>query len=183
LIDASSNVIFLLHGKSGSPEGSVSEIEAALTKHLPELKYFRPLMPHANPASPAERSVEALQRLEIPSGATLIGVSLGGLVAAKFQEEHRPDLQVICINSPTWADGVRLEQHSSRRVAFYSSDDEVITGRTEDWPKLAESYDLPWLTHDTSAHVPRLVQLILAYRNGDDVRQLVAKLDAPSRNY
>ena len=182
MIEASSNVIFLLHGKSGSPEGSVKEIEAALREHLPELRCFRPLMPHANPTSPAERSVEALQRIDIPSGAMLIGVSLGGLVTAKFQEEHRPDLQAICINSPTWADGVRLEQLSSRRVSFYSSLDEVIMGRTENWPKLAESYDLPWLTHDTSAHVPRLVQLILAYRSGDDVRQVVAKLDAPLRN-
>jgi hypothetical protein len=38
------------------------------------------------------------------------------------------------------------------------------------------------VTHDTDANVPRLVQLILAYRDGKDLREVVTRLDRPSRN-
>jgi pimeloyl-ACP methyl ester carboxylesterase len=176
VIKTRSNIVFLLHGKGGSPEGSVKQLQVALATHWPALQYFRPLLSHHDPAVLAEESVEALRSMEVPLGTMVIGVSLGGLVAAKLQEAHRPDLQVICINSPNWADGVRLDKRSPNRVAFYSSHDEVIAGRTENWPKLAESYDLPWLTHDTDAHVPRLVRLILACRNGENIREVVANL-------
>jgi hypothetical protein len=110
----------------------------------------------------------------IPSKALLIGVSLGGLVAAKLQESCRPDLQVVAISSPTWADAVHLEKQQSGRLALYSSRDEVIAGRTENWPKLAESYDLKWLNHDTDTHAAALVRLVIAHVNGDDMPAAIA---------
>ncbi|GAC1648819.1 MAG: hypothetical protein NVS9B15_07770 [Acidobacteriaceae bacterium] len=90
----------------------------------------------------------------------MIGVSLGGLVAAKLQEDGRQDLRVICISSPTWADGVRLERKMQRRFAIYGSNDEVIAGRTAEWPALAEAHEVDWLTHDTDAHKVRLARFI-----------------------
>jgi hypothetical protein len=159
LIKARSNVVFLLHGKGGSPEGSVRKLEEAFTKHWPGLQYSRPLLPHHDPAVAAEASVAALQRMEIPPGATLVGISLGGLVAAKLQESGRPDLRVMAISAPTSADGVLLESRPEHRVAVYSSSDAVISGRVNNWPELAQAYDFDWLSHDTDIHLKEIVRL------------------------
>jgi hypothetical protein len=64
------------------------------------------------------------------------------------------------------------------RVAFYSSADEVISGRTERWPKLAEAYDLAWLDHDTDKHKTSLGHILCAYVQGLDVSQEVARIGA-----
>jgi alpha-beta hydrolase superfamily lysophospholipase len=93
----------------------------------------------------------------------VIGISLGGLVAAKLQESGRADLTVVCVSSPTWADAVHLEQRPKRRLSLYSSNDEVIAPRTAEWPKLAEAHDLPWLTHDTDRHKQELARRIADY--------------------
>ena len=176
--------IFLLHGKGGSPEGSVKQLEAALRPHLhgsssAPVLFHRPRLLHSSPTVPAEESLADLHMREIPKDSAVIGVSLGGLVAAKLQEEGREDLHVICISSPTWADGVRLEKRPSNRVAFYSSADEVIADRTDDWPKLAQALDLGWLTHDTDAHKLALARLALAYLSGDSLQQTIQAIDSP----
>src|SRR3989304_6664233 len=94
-------VIYLLHGKWGSPAGTVNKIQKAIEPLNPGVKFVRPLLPHHDPKCPAEKSVEFLRKLRIPEGSLLVGVSLGGMAAAKLQEEARPDLHVICISSPT----------------------------------------------------------------------------------
>lgn len=155
--------IYLLHGKGGSPNGSVLQLEEQLHPEFPDVKFERLLLPHSDPALLAEESVEYLREAEPEQGALMIGISLGGLVAAKLQEDGREDLSVICISSPVWADGVRLERKMPNRVAFYSSQDEVIQGRTAEWPQLAEAHDLPWLSHDTDLHKLRLAGMIVAW--------------------
>jgi pimeloyl-ACP methyl ester carboxylesterase len=162
--------IYLLHGRGGWPGGSVLLLEELLRKSYPGVRYVRPSLPHGreNGVQPAERSLEYLRALPIERAALVIGVSMGGLVAAKLQEDGREDLQVICISSPTWADGVNLGRRVPHRLALYSSHDEVIAGRTSRWPQLAEAYDIPWLTHDTDAHKAPLVRLIIAYMGGSD---------------
>lgn len=157
--------LYLLHGKSGLPTGSVARLEEVLAQHWPGLDYCRPLLPHHDPQAPAERSVEYLRGLPIPSRTLVVGLSLGGLVAAKFQEE-RPDLQVFAVNSPTWDGAVRLQRRMEHRIAIYSSQDEVIAGRTAAWPELAEAYDFAWLTHETTPHIKYLVRLIDWYLEG-----------------
>jgi pimeloyl-ACP methyl ester carboxylesterase len=173
--------IFLLHGKGGSPEGSVRDIEAGLRVQFPDHPsdlYCRPRLLHADGAVLAEQSLEALRALKIPDGAVLIGISLGGLLAAKLQEDGREDLRVICLNSPTWADGVTLERRVPDRLAIYSSSDDVIAGRTANWPRLAMAFDLPWLTHDTSMHANELTPLIVAYLQNQSVPHAIAKVEA-----
>src|ERR1700729_3194386 len=98
--------VYLLHGKGGSPGGSVLQLEALLRQSFPEPRYGRLSLPHGREkgGQAAERSVDFLRELLIEPGALLIGISLGGLVAAKLQETGRDDLHVICISSPTWAD-------------------------------------------------------------------------------
>jgi pimeloyl-ACP methyl ester carboxylesterase len=162
--------IYLLHGKGGWPGGSVLQLEALLRQSFPEPRYERPSLPHGREkgVQAAERSVDFLRELLIEPGALLIGISLGGLVAAKVQETGREDLHVICISSPTWADGVELQRRLPHRLALYSSEDDVITGRTSRWPDLAEARDLPWLSHDTDAHKEALAGLIVPYINDSD---------------
>ena len=165
--------IYLFHGKGGSPNGSVSLLEAALRPYLSEAEFHRPKLLHNDPNVLAEDSLAQLPKLQIPKGALIIGVSLGGLVAAKLQETTRPDLSVICISSPTWADGVRLASHSPNRIALYSSKDDVIQGRTADWPNLAEGYDIASLSHDTDKHLDLLSRLIRAHINKESIKPLL----------
>ena len=152
--------IYLLHGKGGSPQGSVSKLEPLLREVHPGFIFHRLLLPHHDPYVQAESSVEYLRQFNLMQEALVIGISLGGLVAAKIQEHSRPDLQVACVSSPTWADGVRLEKKPANRLAIYSSHDEVIADRVSDWPQLADSHDLSWLTHDTDAHKERIAELL-----------------------
>ncbi len=172
--------ILLLHGKGGSPEGSVKDIEALLRHHYPQKpasSFQRPRLLHADGEILAEQSLAELQKREIPKSTVVIGVSLGGLLAAKLQEQGREDLRVIGLNSPSWADAVRLERRMPERLVFYSSDDEVIAGRTAEWPRLAMAFDLPWLTHDTSAHAPELTPLIIAYLEGQSVAHAIQQVE------
>jgi esterase/lipase len=163
--------IFLFHGKGGSPAGSVSVLETALRPSFEGASFVRPLLLHNDPNVLAEHSLAGLTNLKIPDSATIIGVSLGGLIAARLQEIRRQDLTVICVSSPTLADGVRLERPTQRRMAIYSSNDDVIKGRTENWPSLAEAFDVTTLTHDTDRHANLLARAITAYLFGNDVNE------------
>lgn len=162
--------VYLLHGKGGRPGGSVFQLETLLRWSFPQIRYERPSLPHGRDkgGQAAEHSVAYLRELHIEPEALLIGISLGGLVAAKLQEMEREDLHVICISSPTWADGVELQRRLPHRLALYSSQDGVIAGRTSRWPDLAEAYDLPWLSHDTDAHKEELVHRIVPYMSAPD---------------
>lgn len=157
--------IYLLHGTAGSPEGSVLLLQAELDKCGATQNFVRPLMPHSDPNVQPSESVEYLRNLGIPEGALLIGISLGGLVAAKLQESERSDLYVFCINSPTHAADTELHVWMKHRVSLYCSCDKVIAGRTEDWPLLAaEAHDMAWLNgHDTDPHKEALAYLISCY--------------------
>jgi pimeloyl-ACP methyl ester carboxylesterase len=170
------SAVYLFHGKGGSPNGTVSLLERAFADFFPGATFVRPELPHHDPDSPAELSLPFVEQLKIPSNAMVIGVSLGGVVAARAQETSRPDLSVICISSPTWADGVRLEKKPPNRVSLYSSRDDVIADRTADWPQLADAYDLAWLTHQTDAHIPRLHALIASYVYDEDVQAVAHRL-------
>jgi hypothetical protein len=163
--------VYLLHGTGGSPNGSVKQLENELVHCGANQNYVRPLMPHANLDVLPSESVQYLHNLGMPEGSLLIGISLGGLVAAKLQELERPDLHVFCINSPTWAGDTELHVRMKHRVSLYCSEDEVIAGRTEDWPLLAEAYDLPWLTHDTDKHKAALAKIVCEHLTQRSVPQ------------
>jgi pimeloyl-ACP methyl ester carboxylesterase len=175
--------VLLLHGKGGSPDGSVKQLEEELRRYLPTASgelFHRPRLLHSDPNVLAEDSLADLATRNLPQDAVVIGVSLGGLVAAKLQEQGRDDLHVICISSPTWADGIRLEKRMPNRIAFYSSNDEVIAGRTAKWPQLAQAFDLPWLTHDTDQHKQALARLVFAYLTGESVPMAVQGISTKS---
>lgn len=164
----------LLHGRGGRPTGSVMQLEACLRQYFPEDEYQRPALLHGDPEVPSEQSLEDLAQISIPENSTVIGISLGGLIAARLQETSRSDLRVYCVSSPLWAEGVRLEQKPENRVALYSSNDEVIVGRVSEWPKFAQAWDLPWLSHDTDRHKERLAKLIAASLRGESLKDLLS---------
>lgn len=160
----SPKTIYLLHGLGGSPNGSVNLLQEALEPVFPDSEFVRPLLPHNNYSieNPGE-SIKFLKDLNIHAGSLLIGVSLGGLVAAKLQEESRPDLTVICLISPTSFKSIKLEKKMPNRVVFYSSKDEVVGDRVANWLELAEAHDMPWPEHDIDPHISEIVGLIEAY--------------------
>ena len=159
--------IWLIHGKGGSPEGTVRKLATVLALHWPGLEFRRPPMPHHDTWSLAESSVDYLLGAQIPKNSLMVGISLGGLVAAKTQELGRADLQVISISSPTWADGVALQNPPGNRLAFYSSKDPVIGERTKHWPEVATfQKDFTWLTHDTDQHLRYIARLFDWYLEG-----------------
>ncbi len=167
---------YLLHGGGGSPNGSVMQLETELRGRGLEQNYFRPLMPHSDETVTPWPSVLHLRSFNVPIGTLIVGVSLGGLVAAKLQELERPDLYVICISSPTHAEDTELTIKMEHRVALYSSADLVIAGRTERWPQLAEAHDLSWLDHDTEKHKRLLAQIICGYVERLDVTRELADI-------
>jgi hypothetical protein len=167
--------ILLLHGKGGSPNGSVRQLQAELEQLGIASNFERRLMPHSDPNVLAEDSLASLAAQPLAPNTLIVGISLGGLIAAKLQElrvaRDQPAPPVIAISAPTWADGVALSSPIKTsppcRIALYGTHDDVIAGRTSDWPALAEAYAFSWLTHDTDAHKRRLAQLVHAYIAGD----------------
>jgi hypothetical protein len=159
--------VYLIHGKGDSPNGPVKKLQAVLEQHWPGLNFIRPDTPFDDPKRPADVALKELLQMPMPQSSLLVGVGLGGLVAARLQELGRQDLQVIAISSPTWADEVTLESWAERRLAFYSSQDPIIGSRIENWPQLASfSQDLDWLDQETAQHLKYIARLFDWYVDG-----------------
>jgi pimeloyl-ACP methyl ester carboxylesterase len=174
--------IYLLHGKGGSPDGTVAKLEKILRDGYPNVKMSRPLLPHHDILVPAENSLAWLDERFLPfiiPGALLVGVSMGGLLAAKLQELHpQANFSVFAVVAPTSLDKVHLEKKMPNRVALYSSSaDEVIRGRCENWPELTDqAFDVPWLAHDVDIAKYRVAFLLSCYLKGLDMQQEINDL-------
>lgn len=164
----------LLHGRGGSPKGSVFQLEQCLRQFFPTASFERPALLHGDPKIPAEESLAGLEDIRITESSVVIGISLGGLIAARLQETKRKDLRVFCISSPTWAEQVKLDAKPASRVAFYSSNDAIIADRVQQWPQLAQAWDIPWLNHDTDRFKQPLAELITASLRKEDVAARLA---------
>ena len=87
--------VYLIHERGGSPNGGVLKLKHALVPLIPGgARFLRYNYPHSDPSRPIEESVAALRCLAPPINALLIGIGVGGQVAAAFQAE-RHDLSVI----------------------------------------------------------------------------------------
>lgn len=172
--------VYLFHGKGGSPNGSVLNLEAVLQHAYYDTKFIRPQLLHSDENVSAEDSLDHLvlqYRKEMQPNSLVIGISLGGLLAARLQElSPQLNLDVVALMSPTWADTVRVEEKNDKRLALYSSEDKLIEGRAN-WPAYAESYDLPMLRyHDTNLCKFAVCYLIAQYIQGKDVAYEVNNL-------
>jgi hypothetical protein len=136
--------IYVLHGRGGSLEGSARTIADHLPSGLPPV--IRPTLPHSDPGVSAEESYETFS---LYPNSLVIGISLGGLLAAKF-EEDQPDfgLKVVTLVSPTHADGLALTPGKRPNlIALYSTDDPVI-GTRANWEDFTDNaFNVPWMSN------------------------------------
>lgn len=160
--------IYFLHGLGGSPEGSVKALYDAVAATIsagPPTTFHRPLLAHSDPR---ESPLRSYMELSVLPGSLLIGISAGGLVAAALALVI-PGSTAIALSAPTHSGGLNLHRASENIYALYSSEDEVIAGRT-DWQEFTtHAYDRPWLRdHSIESHI-QSVNLVLAWflRTGD----------------
>ena len=172
--------VYLFHGKGGSPDGSVLNLEALLQHAYYDVRFQRPRLPHSDPDVTAEASLDwaVIQyRKDIVPNSLIVGISLGGLIAARLQElSPQLNLSVIALMSPTNADDVYLEENNPQRLAMYSSLDVKIPSAGS-WPGFAQTFDLPMLRyHDTDLCKFAVCYLISRYIEGKDMRYEVSHL-------
>ena len=159
--------VYLIHTKDEATDGPVKKLQSLLEQHWPGLDFTRRDIPFHDLKRPADVAVKELLRIPMPQSSLLVGLGLGGLVAARLQELGRQDLQVLAISSPTWADEVILESWAERRLAFYSSQDPIIGSRIANWPQLASySQDMDWLDQETGKHLKYIARLFDWYVEG-----------------
>src|SRR3974390_305061 len=93
--------IFFLHGKGGSSNGTIRILRDALLPCLSNPPQIALLDFPSNTAAECYAAVLSVATT-FPVGFMLVGVSLGGLVAAKLLQDQRPDLMVVTLASPTY---------------------------------------------------------------------------------
>jgi pimeloyl-ACP methyl ester carboxylesterase len=139
------NHIFFLHGKGGSSNGTIRLLRDAM---LPCLTDPPPITLLDFPSGSAQEYYAAVLAVadQFPTGSMLVGVSLGGLVAAKLLQDHRPDMTVVTLASPTHADGLSLTKRITPNLyALYSHNDPVVGDRTN-WADFTDdNADMDWM--------------------------------------
>ena len=166
--------IYVLHGRGGSPEGSARTIANLLPSGLPPI--IRPLLPHSDPGVSAEGSYE---QFGLYPNSLVIGISLGGLLAAKFQEDH-PDfgLKVVTLVSPTHAEGLALTPGKRPDlIALYSTEDPVI-GTRANWEDFTDNaFNVPWMrNHDVDQQKYSIALFLTEIQQGRDPREIVESI-------
>ena len=113
---------------------------------------------------------------EVPNNSLVIGIGLGGLLAARLQEEFpAKDLSVIALNSPTVEGLIELQNIVFNRVAIYSSFYSPLMGCCN-WPRFTpQAYDVPWLMHGVKNTKYGLAYLLTAYMQTEDLSADVAE--------
>lgn len=111
----------------------------------------------------------------VPPNSVIFGIGLGGLLAAKLQEDFPAKrLSVIAINAPCFEESITLNDVISNRIALYSKAYSPIADRC-DWIRYAgQAYDLPWLQHGTKNTKYGLAYLLTAYMQIENLAAEVA---------
>lgn len=166
--------IFFLHGKGGSSNGTIRILRDAMLPHLTDPPQITLL---DFPSTTADEYYAALLAVsdKFPRGSMLVGVSLGGLVAAKLVQDHRPDLTVVALASPTFADGIVLTKAATPDLyALYSHADVIIGDRTN-WSDFAADHaDVDWMSdHNLDGQKNRIGLLLSDFIEHGDFRAAV----------
>lgn len=153
--------IFFLHGKGGSSNGTIRILRDALLSYLnhpPQITLLD------FPSTTADEYYAAVLAVadKFPTGSMLVGVSLGGLMAAKLLQDNRPDLTVVALASPTFADGISLTKRmTSNLYAIYSHADPVVGERTNWGDYTADHADVDWMSdHNLDTQKKRIGLLL-----------------------
>jgi hypothetical protein len=170
---------YLLHDR-GTPEDVEKLASIMATKVGTRPDFFkRPQPPYEfkDDASALE-SYRWLQSYFLPdalSNSVIFGVGLGGLLAAKLQEDYPwRGFSVVAIDSPVLDGAISLGSLVSNRIAMYSSDYTPISGRCE-WVRYAgQAYNVPWLQHGIKNTKYGLAYLLTAYMQVENLAVEVA---------
>ncbi len=168
---------YLLHDR-GTPADvqKLASIMADKTKISYE-QFKQPQPPYEFvESSPASVSYKWLRTYFLPDTllhSVIFGFGLGGLLAAKLQEEFPArDISVVAINAPISECEFTLEGKGKNRVALYSS-----LYVNADWSKhAAQAYDVPWLQHGLTNTKYGLAYLMMAYMQHESIADEVSAL-------
>lgn len=170
---------YLLHDR-GTPD-DVDKLAEIMSKKLGTDYYFfkRPQPPHEFIEDVApDVSYRWLKTYFLPDtliNSVIFGIGLGGLLAAKLQEDFPArNLSVIAVNAPTTEGLISLDRsvHQSR-VALYSSVYPTLADC--DWSKYApQVYDVAWLQHGIKNTKYGLAYLLSAYMRQEDISTQVS---------
>jgi pimeloyl-ACP methyl ester carboxylesterase len=168
--------VCLIHERGGAPDGIVQRLQELLERNYKKISYNRPLLPHSNPHIRAERSLEWMDNFTpfLPRGILLVGIGLGGLLAAKIQEMHPElDLSVFAVCAPTELDFVKLEKKVDKRAALYSS----VMRECRNWPEFSsQAFDVPWLAFNPNPVKHSVAYLLACYLRGWNIEKQVRTL-------
>jgi hypothetical protein len=167
------STVYLFHGRGSSSVGVMHTLSLILQRKVGGVTLIRPNdMPHARlETSPLEAYAELAPYVSLIQPKSLIvGVELGGLLAAKLQQDQ-PDLElgVVAVSSPTHAEGLGLRHiQSPGLTALYSGLDPVM--KDMDWtPYAGNLIDVPWLRdHNVNRHKYSLADILKAVIEGHD---------------
>jgi len=154
--------LFFLHGQGGSSSGTIRLLRDAM---LPCMTNPPQIALLDFPSLTADEYFAAVLAVagKFPKGSMLVGVSLGGLVAATLLQDHRPDLTVVALASPTFADGIALTTRPTPNLyALYSHSDPVVGERTNWGDYAADHADVPWMSDHNLDGVKTRIGLLLA---------------------
>lgn len=169
--------VCFVHERGGAPDGTVKRLQDLIERSYRRVTYNRPLLPHTNPGVRAEASLEWMDNFTpfLPPGVLLVGIGLGGLLAAKLQEMHPElNLSVFAIAAPTSADFVQLEKKTDQRVALYST---AAGTDGANWPEFTDqAFDVPWLVHDIGPAKYSVAYLLACYMRGWNIDKQVRTL-------
>lgn len=172
--------IYLFHDQEGTTNGTVLTLELLLRRMYPELDYVRPMLIHQDSRIVPEEAYadikRAIESIGILPGALIIGLGVGGLLAAKLLEDFPElNLTVIAISSPTRVGLFTLKPDLHENlISLYSSQDDFIFEATN-WPDYtSQSFDVLWLRdHRIEKHKYSITRVLESYLNGDDIHLAV----------
>ena len=169
--------IHIVHGQGQSPTGLVARLASWLTDKGYNTQ--TPLLPHVDPKLSGMESVSALNTFIGHGPAVVVGLGLGGFVAAKLQE-HRSDLTVLAVSAPDISDHFDVKPATGgRRIYVHSSaKNSVLRGKTARWLGQAEFFDLLWLDHHDPQFVEHIGNMVLTIVQGGDFRETVYAMTA-----
>lgn len=173
------NTIYLFHDRGVGPE-TLQKLEEILRNALPDTNYVAPYLPHTHTGISAEDSYNRVNsKFRFPVGSVIIGVGLGGLIAAKIQETARPDLKIVAIAAPTQEDKVILEKKIPGRLALYSTKDDLIKPNTN-WELFSfEAHDYtPLMFHNVEDNNYMLAFLVKTWLEGKSVEKELLSIHA-----
>jgi len=168
--------VYLLQGQEDNSGEVVKTISKILAKHAG----VQVAIPHI-PEYEEMRADVALKVLQdnishMEPNSLLVGISLGGLLAAALQEanpEH--NFNVFAISSYTSDVGVMLMEYRVQRISLFSS---LENSLFNDWRKYTPyTYDVPWLQHGPEISKYTLSHLIYSYLNKSTIRKEIEELD------